>query len=271
MIFDEIKSIIEKHLSPRLYRINSENYGLHYGQDSKKKKIKRILFSVDLSLESIHYAIKNKINLIISLYGLTNEPITNFNQILINKLTLLSKYPTLVFVLSSSFIAAEGGISETIMEALYLKLDSPFNVENDKGEIVPIGRICLPNLYTKTKKALNLDNLLNRIKSNLQIEQVSFVGDSSAEVNRICIVGGEITDLNYLRRALKHGCDCYLSGNINHNFADFARESGLKLIQIPLYNCQTIALRKMYNFLSLEFPHDEFYFYDSKNPVKIHN
>jgi putative NIF3 family GTP cyclohydrolase 1 type 2 len=271
MFFDEIKSLFEKELSPRIYRINSENYGLHYGQDSKKKKIKRILFSVDLSLESIHYAIKNKINLIISLYGLTNEPITNFNQILINKLTLLSKYPTLVFVLSSSFIAAEGGISDTIMESLYLKLDKPFNIKNDKGEIVPIGRICLPNLYTMTKKALNLDNLLNRIKSNLQIEKISFVGELSAEINKICIVGGEITDLSYLRKALKHGCDCYLSGNMNHNFADYARESGLNLIQIPLYNCEKIALRKMYNFLSLEFPHDELYFYDAKNPVKIHN
>ena len=271
MFFDEIKSLFEKKLSPRIYRINSENYGLHYGQASKNKYIKRILFSVDLSLESIHYAIKNKINLIISLYGLTNEPITNFNQLLINKLTLLSKYPTLVFVLSSSFIAAEGGISETIMESLYLKLDKPFNIENDKGEIVPIGRICLPNLYTRTKRALNLDNLLNRIKSNLQIEKISFVGESSAEINKICIVGGEITDLSYLRKALKHGCDCYLSGNMNHNFADYARESGLNLIQIPLYNCETIALRKLYNFLSLEFPHDEFYFYDAKNPVKIHN
>lgn len=271
MFFDEIKSLFEKKLSPRIYRINSENYGLHYGQDSKKKKIKRILFSVDLSLESIHYAIKNKINLIISLYGLTNEPITNFNQILINKLTLLSKYPTLVFVLSSSFIAAEGGISDTIMESLYLKLDKPFNIKNDKGEIVPIGRICLPNLYTMTKKALNLDNLLNRIKSNLQIEKISFVGELSAEINKICIVGGEITDLSYLRKALKHGCDCYLSGNMNHNFADYARESGLNLIQIPLYNCEKIALRKMYNFLSLEFPYDELYFYDAKNPVKIHN
>ncbi|GAH50813.1 unnamed protein product, partial [marine sediment metagenome] len=83
MFFDKIKSLFEKKLSPKIYRINSENYGLHYGQVSKKKHIKRILFSVDLSLESIHYAIKNKINLIISLYGLTNEPITNFNQLLI--------------------------------------------------------------------------------------------------------------------------------------------------------------------------------------------
>lgn len=271
MFFVEIKSLFERKLAPRIYKFYSENYGLHYGQVSKKKYIKRILFSVDLSLESIHYAIKNKINLIISLYGLMNEPITNFSQLLINKLTLLSKYPTLVFVLSSPFIAAEGGISETIMESLYLKLDKLFNIENDKGEIVPIGRICLPDLYTGTKRALNLDNLLKRIKSNLQIEKISFVGESSTVINKICIVGGEITDLNYLRKALKHGCDCYISGNMNHNFADYARESGLNLIQIPLYNCQMIALRKLYNFLSLEFPHDEFYFYDAKNPIKIHN
>ena len=52
------------------------------------------------------------------------------------------------------------------METLYLKLDKPFNIKNDSGEIIPIGRICLPNSYTQTEKALTLENLLKRIKSN---------------------------------------------------------------------------------------------------------
>ena len=65
MFFDEIELIIETKLSPKIYRIDSEYYGLYYGQVNNKKHIKKILFTIDLSLESIHYAIKNKINLII--------------------------------------------------------------------------------------------------------------------------------------------------------------------------------------------------------------
>ena len=269
MFYDEIKSLIEKKLAPRIYRVNSEFYGLYYGQVNNKKHIKRLLFTVDLNLESIHYAIRKKINLIISLHGLTKDPITNFNQPLINKLTLLSKYPILVFVLNSSFIAAEGGISDTLMETLYLKLEKPFNIKNDRNEIVPIGRICLPNSYTQTDKALTIENLLNRIKSNLNIEKILFVGESSTEVNKICIVGRETIYLNYLRKALKNGCDCFISGNFNHRIASYAKDMGINLIGISLYNCNTIALRKLHNFLSLEFPHDDFYFFEAKNPVQV--
>jgi putative NIF3 family GTP cyclohydrolase 1 type 2 len=270
MFYNEIKSLFEKKLSPRVYRINSEFYGLYYGQVNNKKHIKRIMFTVDLSLESIHYAIKNKINLIISLYGLTEDPITNFNQLLINKLTLLSKYPTLVYILNSSFIAAEGGISDTIMESLYLKLEKPFNIKNDKDENVPIGRICLPNSYTQAQKTLTLNNLLKRIKSNLDIDKIIFVGESNAEVKRICIVGKETTNLNYLRKALKNGCDCYITGYFSHFIASYAKASGINLIGLSLYNCNTIALRKLHNFLSLEFPHDDFYFFEAINPVQVY-
>jgi len=269
MFYDELKSLIEKKLSPKIYGINSEFYGLYYGQANNKKHIKRLMFTVDLNLESIYYAIRNKINLIISLHGLTKDPITNFNQLLINKITLLSKYPILVYILNSSFIAAEGGISDTLMEALHLKLEKPLNIKNDRSEKVPIGRICLPNSYTQAKRALTIETLLNRIKSNLNVEKILFVGDSNTEINKICIVGRETIDLNYLRKALKNGCDCFISGNFNHSLASFAKDTGLNLIGISLYNCNTIALRKLHNFLSLEFPHDDFYFFEAKNPVQV--
>jgi putative NIF3 family GTP cyclohydrolase 1 type 2 len=269
MFYDEIKALIEKKFSPRIYGINSDFYGLYYGQANNEKHIKRIMFTVDLNLESIHYAVKNKISLIISLNSLTRGPISNFNQPLINKLTLLSKYPILVFVLNSSFIAAEGGISDTLMESLHLKLESPLNVKNNKNEKVPIGRICVPNSYGQPEKPITISNLLKRIKSSLNTDNVIFVGDSNAKVNKICVVGKETIELNYLRKALKYGCDCFISGDIDRSKANFSKDTGLILIGISLYNCNTIALKKLHNLLSLEFPHDDFYFFEAQNPVQV--
>jgi len=269
MFFDEIELIIETKLSPKIYRIDSEYYGLYYGQVNNKKHIKKILFTIDLSLESIHYAVKNKINLIISLNGFNINPITHFNQLLINKLNLLSRYPLLIFILNSTFIAAEGGVSDTIMESLYLKLDQTLNVENNWGDSIPIGRICVPNFYTENNKIMTLNDLFKRIKSNLEVEEVLFVGELNSEVKKICIVGEDKTNINYLRKALKNECDCYISGYFDHQIASYAKESRLNLIGISLYNCNTIALKKMHNILSLEFPHDDFYFFESRNPINI--
>ena len=132
MFLNEIKNLLENELSPKIYNFNSEIYGIHYGKISNKKIIKKVMITVDLNLESIHFALKNKINLIISIHGLINKPIKKFNTELINKLTLLSKFPIHIFVLNKTFIAANGGISDTIMEVLYLKLDKPFMIRNKK-------------------------------------------------------------------------------------------------------------------------------------------
>ena len=155
------------------------------------------------------------------------------------------------------------------MEALNLKLEKPLNIKNHRSEKVPIGRICYPNSYIQPEKALTIDNLLKRIKSNLSTEKILFVGDSSSLVNKVCIVGRESVDFNCLRKAFKKGCDCFISGNFDHRIASFAKDAGLNLIGISLYNCSTVALRKLHNLLSLEFPHDDFYFFEAQNPIQV--
>jgi len=128
MYLEEIETILKNKISPKFYQIDSEIYGFHYNRSSREKIIKKIMITVDLSLESIHFAIKSKVNLIISHHGLFQEQPRNFNTDLINKLSLLSRYPISIYILNTPFIAAEGGISDTIMEALYLKLERPLNI-----------------------------------------------------------------------------------------------------------------------------------------------
>jgi len=147
MYLEELGLFLKKEVAPEQFQIDSEIYGFHYGHYNNDKIIKRVMLTVDLSLKALHFAIKNKINLIISLNGLVNESIKNFKPSLINKLSILSKYPISIFVLGYPFYAAEGGINDTMMDALYLKLDHPFEIKNYKGFHIPIGRICIPNLY----------------------------------------------------------------------------------------------------------------------------
>ncbi|MFX1584097.1 MAG: Nif3-like dinuclear metal center hexameric protein [Promethearchaeota archaeon] len=261
---------MENELSPKIYNFNSEIYGIHYGKISNEKIIKKIMITVDLNLESIHFAIKNKINLIISIHGLINQPIKKFTTELINKLTLLSKFPIHIFVLNETFIAANGGISDTIMEALYLKLDKPFMIRNKNKNSIPIGRICFPNKYPHDKDSLNLEELIIRIKSNLDMNKISYVGDLNRTIEKICIIGGESLKIEYIHKLIKQGCDCIISGKIFHSIANYAKEIGICLIGISLFNSKILALRKLYNFLSLHYPYEEFFFCNAKNPLKVY-
>jgi len=270
MFLEEIKAIFEKRLAPKLYRKNSEIYGIQYGKKNSNKTIKKIMFTIDLSLEAIHFALKKKVNLIISHHSLVNKPIGYFDQNLINKLALLSKFPISIFVLNSPFIAAEGGITDTILEALYLKLDKTFNIKINNGEKVPIGRICLPKKYPNQNQPFNLEDLIKRIKTNLNLEYVSYVGDLKKEIKKICIIGGDSPNKDLLKRILDKGCDCFISGRFSYFDAVFARDIGLTLIETSHYKNEILAFKKICNLLSLEFPYDEFILFDSKDPYKTY-
>jgi putative NIF3 family GTP cyclohydrolase 1 type 2 len=182
---------------------------------------------------------------------------------------LLTKFPVSIFVLNSSFIAAEGGVSETIVKALYLNLEKTFEVKNYKGVKVPIGRICSPKYYLKKDLKMTLEYLLKRIKTNLELTHVLYVGNLKTIINKICIVGRNTPNMKYLKKALELGCDCYISGKISHIDAIYGRDAGLTLIEASDYKIKILALKKLSNILSLEFPYVEFLFFESGDPFKV--
>ena len=270
MFLQEIHSILLEKFSPKIYKLTSEIYGLQYGQNRINKVIKKVMLTIDLSVEALHFAVKNKVNLIISHHSLFKDPIKKFNQNLVNKLTLLTKYPISIFVSNSSFIAAEGGVSETIAKALYLNLEKTFEIKNYKGVKVPIGRICSPKCYLKKDQKMTLDSLLKRIKTNLELTHVLYVGNLNTTINKICIVGGDTPNIKYLKKALNLRCDCYITAKISYTDAIFGRDSGLILIEASHYKIEILALKKLSNILSLEFPHVEFLLFESRDPFKIY-
>ncbi|MFX0029522.1 MAG: Nif3-like dinuclear metal center hexameric protein [Candidatus Hermodarchaeota archaeon] len=270
MLLREIQSMLTNKLSPKIFTLNSEIYGFQFNQKRTDRAIKRVMLTIDLSVDALHFALKNKINLIISHHGLLQNPTLKFRRELINKLTLLTKYPVAIFVLNSSFIAAEGGVSETIANALYLKLERTFDIKNDKGIKVPIGRICTPKYYLNNDHLLNLEDLINRIQTHLDLSYVSYVGDLKKIINKICIVGGDTLNLSYLRKAKARGCDCFITGRIDYFCAIFSRDIGLTLIETSHYKMEILALKKLCNVLSLEFPYVEFTLFESYDPFKTY-
>ncbi|MFX1444533.1 MAG: Nif3-like dinuclear metal center hexameric protein [Promethearchaeota archaeon] len=270
MLFKEISSLLRNRLSPEEYIFENEFYGLEYGNKNSNNIIKRVMLSLDLNLEAIHFATLNRVNFIISYRGLINEPLKNFNQNLVNKLSLLSKYPLNIFVLNSSFVAAEGGISDTILDKIYLTLDKTFDIINKNNVAIPIGRICLPKKYPNQIQSFTLQDLLKRIKVNLEVDNLCYVGELNTKINRICLIGAKLPNLMLLERIISQGCDCLISCDFNYKEAMFAKDIGLTLIKIPHYHCEIKAMKRLSNTLSLEFPNDEIFLYESKNPLNVY-
>lgn len=270
MFLKQLIDLIEKRIAPKEFHLNSEIYGLQYGKQDNCKVIKKVLLTIDLSLEAIHFGLKNKVNLIIAHHGLINRSIKYFNKNLINKLSLLTKFPISIFILNFPFIAAEGGISDTLAEILYLQIDKTFDIIVNDNKRVPIGRICLPRSYPNQNGEIKLEDLIKRIKVNMELEYVSYIGNLKKKINKICIVGGDTPNREYIKEALNYSCDCYISGRLNYFDAIYARDNNLNVIEISYYKNVFLALRKLVNILSLEFPYVEFLLFNSKDPYCVY-
>jgi len=270
MHLEEIENLIKKEIAPKQFRNDSEIYGFHYGNYSYNKLIKKVMLTVDLSLNALHFAIKNKVSLIISLNGLISDPIKNFKPNLINKISILSKFPISIFVLGSPFYAAEGGIIDLILDTLFLKLERPLNIKNNLDFNIPVGRICIPKLYPSSKERLTLKDLINRIYSNLNVKPIHYLGDLKKEISSICILGGEDHFIKYFDVVLSEDCDCFIIEKTNKSSLSCAFDLGVNLIEFSFFNCEILAIKKLYNYLSLKFPYDEFYLFNSRNPLKLY-
>ena len=269
MLLEEIINFLEKNISPKCYMSRKKIYGLHYGNSKNIKNIRRVMFTVDLTIEAIYYALKNKFNLIISYYGLIKDQTYNFNSLLIKKLSLLTKFPILIFVLNWPFIAAEGGVCDTIVDLLYLDITKTFNSSNNRMDSIPIGRICTPRVYERKNNALKLVDLVKRVKSNLNMKKVSFVGNPGDIVKKVCIIALNSIQHDFLEKALEEGCSCLICEKITHENAIDAQEMGLALVEISHYNSRIITMRNVCNLLSLEFPFDEFDLFEQKDPIDV--
>ncbi|MHA1292644.1 MAG: Nif3-like dinuclear metal center hexameric protein [Promethearchaeota archaeon] len=270
MFLYEITSLLKKNISPKIYSLNSDAYGIQFGNQSKQRVIRKIMLTVDLNLNALQFAIKNKINLIITYYGLIIKPVLMFNEYLLKKFSLLLKNSMTVFTLNSSFIGPEGGITDTIRKSLFLELDKTFNIKNKLGEKVPIGRICIPKEYhiKNKKKPLFLEDLIKRIKTNFNIKVVRYVGSLEKTIEKVCIISLIPLQIKYLLKAKKYGCNCVITDKIIYNSACFAKENGINIIEIPHYKSILYAIKNLYYILSLEFPYDEFFLYELEDCIE---
>ena len=114
-------------------------------------------------------------------------------------------------------------------EKLFNSGDELFNVKLNVASIT----FCFPNRYPHDKKSLNLEDLIIRIKSNLDMDNISYVGDLNRSIEKICIIGGETLKIEYLQKLKKEGCDCIISGKLFHNIANYAKEIGLVDFIVP--------------------------------------
>ena len=221
MKIKEILSYMEKRFPYELaYDFDYNKIGLTIGDENNE--LSGVLLALDLTNEVIDEAINKKCNLIISHHPFTFSPITKViyteeKGMLIYKMV---KNDISLIAMHTNMDLGINGVADSLCEILHLN-DSNIRV-GKKEELIRVGNI----------EEISLKQLCENIKKIFNLSGVKFIGDLSTRINKIGIIGGSGGHESDIEEAIKCGCQCYITGEIKHHIALYAKFKNICLIEV---------------------------------------
>ena len=233
MTIETVFSTIEKYAPLKL---SSDFQAMINGYDNSgiiagvKGDIKGVLFTLDLTLESVRKAIDNNCNLIVTHHPAIYSPIKVVDG------ALLSAIQSNIGVISMhlNLDCAKQGIDYFLANGLGAKnQEIIYNLGNDCG----YGR----NFeVSETAKSLK-QNYINTFET----QNVMFFGDANKKINKVASFCGSGLDIAEIE--LAKDVDIYISSDIKHHVILYALEKGKCVMNVSHYSSEVYGYKQFFN------------------------
>ena len=241
------------YLEEKYPKINAEDFdqpriGLTIG--SENIEVKNILFSLDLNEEVVDEAIKKDCNLIITHHPYIFDPLYKviFESEKGRVIRKMFENNISTFSMHTNLDVGEEGVNDTLIKVLGVYDYKVINDEKVKGNYLRYGNI----------EEVSLKDLALNVKEKFKLSGVKVYGDFDKKIKSIGVVGGSGAHMFDIINALKCNIDCFITGEIKLNIAQFADYNGLSLIEVnhgvekfvfePLKNTMENDLKKKCGF-----------------------
>ncbi len=252
-----VNNIIE-YLDARFPKTDAEDFDLSrigFCAGSKNIEVKNIMLSLDLTMEVLDEAIEKNCNMIITHHPFIWNPISKFifedentkiiKKLLNNEISLYSMHTNLDVAL--------GGVNDTLAEILGLENIKNRNREN-KGNFLRYGDI----------SETTLKEFSENVKLAFGLNGVRVLGDLNKKITKVGIIGGSGGGISEIDDALYHNLDCYITGEVHLNCAQYAYVKGLAIIEVK-HGVEKLVFTSLIEELRKEFKE----LYDYNNNIYI--
>lgn len=239
-LVDIIKYFEDKY--PKSLAYDWDNVGIQVG--SLNAKAKRILISLDLTKAVVKEAIDLKANMILTHHPLMFKPM---DKIIFDSprgwiIKNLIKHNITVYAAHTNYDVADGGMNDTMANALNIKAPKLLDLEDEIGRYGDI-------------EPLEFDEFITHVKKQLKLDDVKVIGNQDKSVKTVGVSGG--SGSKHMYEAKKKGCDVYLTGDVTYHTALDAIALGLTIIDIG-HHAEKIFVPAVKKDLSTQFPDIEF-------------
>ncbi len=220
----EIINILEE-LAPSSLALSFDNAGLNIGD--KESEITGITVCLDATESVVREAVKNGHNLIVSHHPVIFSPIKNLNDSYENYRAVVSavKNGINVYSMHTNLDSVAGGVNDTIADLLGIKnkliLDE-LDINVGIGRVGDIAQTTVGDLAKTVEKTFSFP--VRVVSKNLE-----------EKVSRIVVVNGSGADIEYIDKAKSLGATCFITSEIKHHIALYARDVGMNMIESGHY------------------------------------
>ena len=202
----EIRNIFESFY-PKDLAYEWDNVGLQIG--TLEKNVNTILLALDLTMEVIDEAIREKVELIIVHHPLIFSPIKNINTDtykgkLIEKLI---KNEITLYVAHTNFDISNQGMNLILANMLGLKNQEIIDYTTDSEGLGRVGDI----------NEISMEKAIDLVKDTFEVKHARFIGNMNTKVKKIAISGGSGSSNIYNAKRMK--ADLYVTGDLSYHVA----------------------------------------------------
>ncbi|MGN0155076.1 MAG: Nif3-like dinuclear metal center hexameric protein [Lachnospiraceae bacterium] len=236
-----------EELSPKSYACEWDNVGLLVGR--KEKEIKKIMISLDASREVVSYAVREKVDMLITHHPMIFSPVKQVNedQFTSDKILTLAENGICYYAMHTNFDTV-GGMAKEAAGEKYLNLSETSPIVCEPGCTEGMGR------YGKLPHPMTAQETAAYVKEKFDIPFVMLYqsrADKDKVFERIAVLPG--SGKSEMREVKEQGYSLYLTGDFGHHEGMDAMDMGLTVIDATHYGLEHIFITFIRNYLADAF------------------
>ncbi|MGO1651793.1 Nif3-like dinuclear metal center hexameric protein [Senegalia sp. (in: firmicutes)] len=257
------KTIIDhlEEIAPQFISEDWDNVGIQIGH--VESEVKKVLLALDITKEVVDDAIDLQVDMIISHHPLffSNLKRIDFKSYKGKMIEKLIKNDILVYSAHTNLDSSNDGVNDELARVLDIKNPEILVKTKTNSEEVECDIIELENKRNQYGigrvghiEKTNIENLAEKIKKKLKVEDVRVYGDIEKPIKRVAVAGGSGSD--FIIDAYKKKADVYITGDIKHHDAQLANEIGIILIDAGHFHTEKIVMNRIKKYLDQKVDSD---------------
>ena len=234
-----------KHFAPLELAEDWDNVGLLIGDS--RRPVRRVMTCLTVTPETIVEGIERAVDLIVSHHPFPFQAIKKITTDTVGGQMLwdLMRHGIAVYSPHTAFDSAGRGINQSLAKMMGLTNVQPLKELPSVIENVGAGRM-------GDFEGIALNELLTRLKVELKLESLAYVGALEQPCRRVAVACGSGGSL--LKTAIAAGCDTFVTGETTFHTCLEAKAENVALVLLGHYTSERFACENLAGELKKAFP-----------------